>query len=572
MDKFLKMNSGSSMEKTKVDKPVKGLNYDLDLLVNTKKFKPAQIEELSDQISRDAEPDARQRERSHGGSESNRSTAHSRAGQDSVHSSRPPPSSMRSPAGASGRAGSGIADFGKTRSGSGIADFGKTGGRAGSLSDAELDDILSKNLTAHTKSPSAKSTAQPITLNRAEAEPKTRESQIRNHIDRIVISDEDSSDELPQRPPSRKPPRRPTRFPDDSSTSRHADVEESEPEHRETRRDAQSEADEESSEHLSHRQIAIRKRRLMMRSARLEKRGFPPAVKINMTMSLEEMDEIVSVQKEERDLENSIKFQGDMLIGVATGIEKLNERYDPADLHLTGWSSSVYENIDDYADVFEELAVKYQDSVVVEPEIKLIGMVLCSAMSFHFSKTLFDNAEKDVPGFKQVMAARPDLAQAYRETALNVMGQASGTNRPVPRPPQMNHPVPPPATPSPPPQPQGYGSPQQIGGGQNPMGQMLGNLTGNPFIGNLLNNFLNKQQESDDEDDEEASKKRQFKQRRTERREQKKPASGSSTKYPKVFKGIDPNKIESDLSEVQDVDNLLAGIKSDEQRKTRSNR
>ena len=160
-----------------------------------------------------------------------------------------------------------------------------------------------------------------------------------------------------------------------------------------------------------------------VRLRRLEKKGYPPVTRLNVTMSLEDMDEIVSIQREERSLENSIRLQGDILTGVISGTEKLNSKFDPADIKLDGWSESFYENIDNYDEVFEDLYYKYNEKIQLEPEIKLIGMVLGSGMAFHFSKTVFDNAKDTVPGFENIMEQRPDIAQAYREAALNIMGQ-----------------------------------------------------------------------------------------------------------------------------------------------------
>ena len=43
-----------------------------------------------------------------------------------------------------------------------------------------------------------------------------------------------------------------------------------------------------------------------------------------------------------------------MLIAFVTAIEFLNNRFDPFDVKLDGWSESVHEGINDYDDIFEE--------------------------------------------------------------------------------------------------------------------------------------------------------------------------------------------------------------------------
>ena len=37
-----------------------------------------------------------------------------------------------------------------------------------------------------------------------------------------------------------------------------------------------------------------------------------------------------------------------------SGVEFMNNRFDPFDLKLDGWSESVHENITDYKDIFAE--------------------------------------------------------------------------------------------------------------------------------------------------------------------------------------------------------------------------
>ena len=50
-----------------------------------------------------------------------------------------------------------------------------------------------------------------------------------------------------------------------------------------------------------------------------------------------------------------------MLVACVTGIEFLNNKFDPFDVKSGGWSESVHENVNDYDDVFEELHEKYKD-------------------------------------------------------------------------------------------------------------------------------------------------------------------------------------------------------------------
>ena len=49
-----------------------------------------------------------------------------------------------------------------------------------------------------------------------------------------------------------------------------------------------------------------------------------------------------------------------MLMACITGVEFLNNKFDPFDVKLDGWSEQINENIDDYDEIFAELHEKYQ--------------------------------------------------------------------------------------------------------------------------------------------------------------------------------------------------------------------
>jgi hypothetical protein len=78
-----------------------------------------------------------------------------------------------------------------------------------------------------------------------------------------------------------------------------------------------------------------------------------------------------------------------MLLGCITGLEFMNNKFDPFDLELDGWSESINENVDDYDDIFEELAEKYKGSSNMAPELKLLLMVGGSGFMFHLSNSMF---------------------------------------------------------------------------------------------------------------------------------------------------------------------------------------
>jgi hypothetical protein len=142
-----------------------------------------------------------------------------------------------------------------------------------------------------------------------------------------------------------------------------------------------------------------------------------------MESSLAEMKGEYETHLEERERRNSVKFQGKMLMSVITGIEYLNNKFDPFDLKLDGWSEQVNENIDDYDDIFSELHDKYKSKAKMAPELKLLFQLGGSAIMLHMTNTMFKSA---MPGMDDIMRQNPELMQQFTAAAVNSMSQ----NRP----------------------------------------------------------------------------------------------------------------------------------------------
>lgn len=157
---------------------------------------------------------------------------------------------------------------------------------------------------------------------------------------------------------------------------------------------------------------------ILNKLARLEKKGFNVNKRLNAYSTIEELRTEVKRVTYSIEVEQSVKFSKRMLIACVTGLEFLNKRYNPFELHLDGWSESVMENQDDYDNVFEELYVKYRTKVNVAPEIKLIMMLGGSAMMFHLTSSMMKAA---LPNMNDVIKQNPDLmknmVQAVQSTA-----------------------------------------------------------------------------------------------------------------------------------------------------------
>jgi hypothetical protein len=141
-----------------------------------------------------------------------------------------------------------------------------------------------------------------------------------------------------------------------------------------------------------------------------------------------------------------------MLMAAVTGLEYLNNRFDPFDVKLDGWAEQLNENIDDYDEIFGELHEKYKSKAKMAPELKLLFQLGGSAIMVHMTNTMFKSS---LPGMDEIMRQNPELAQQFTQAAVNTMSQSSpglgnfmgnfmpGANRDPP-PNSMRGPPPPP--------------------------------------------------------------------------------------------------------------------------------
>ena len=165
---------------------------------------------------------------------------------------------------------------------------------------------------------------------------------------------------------------------------------------------------------------------LLNKLTRLEKKGFTINKKLSMYSPVDDIRSEVKRITYSIEVDQSVKFSRRMLIACVTGLEFLNEKYSPLDVHLKGWSESVMENINDYDQVFEELYAKYRTKMQVAPEIKLILMLSGSAMMYHLTSTMFKAA---IPNVNDVLKQNPELVKnmvsAVQSTAANNMAAAA---------------------------------------------------------------------------------------------------------------------------------------------------
>jgi hypothetical protein len=173
---------------------------------------------------------------------------------------------------------------------------------------------------------------------------------------------------------------------------------------------------------LSKEELLREKFKYLRKLEGLEKKGVELSKKYNMESSLAEMMGEYETIMEEKSKQNSVKFQGNMLMAVINGIEFLNNRFDPFDIKLDGWSEQVNENINDYDEIFAELYEKYKSRASMAPELKLLFQLGGSAMMVHLTNTMFKSA---MPGMDDILRQNPDLMRQFQNAAVNSMAQTS---------------------------------------------------------------------------------------------------------------------------------------------------
>ena len=158
---------------------------------------------------------------------------------------------------------------------------------------------------------------------------------------------------------------------------------------------------------------------------RLEAKGYTLSKHFSMDNTLEEIQLEYDRLVDAKSLESSIRFQRQCLMGIVTGFEFLNGKFNPFDWQMEGWSESVHENVEDYDEVFEELYDKYKGRGNMPPEAKLLMTLVGSGFMFHMSNSFFRQKMANVdPG--DIFRSNPQLAKQFAAAAANQAGPGFG--------------------------------------------------------------------------------------------------------------------------------------------------
>jgi len=152
----------------------------------------------------------------------------------------------------------------------------------------------------------------------------------------------------------------------------------------------------------------------------MEKQGITLSKKYSMESPLSEMKGEYELIKSEKEKKSSVAFQGKMMMALVSGVEFLNNKFDPFDLKLDGWAEQVNENVNEYDDLFGELHEKYAGKAKIAPEIKLLFMLGGSAAMVHMTNTMFKSS---MPGMDDILKQNPELMQQFTQAAVSSMGE-----------------------------------------------------------------------------------------------------------------------------------------------------
>ena len=173
---------------------------------------------------------------------------------------------------------------------------------------------------------------------------------------------------------------------------------------------------------------------------RLETKGYTLTKRFTMDNTVDEIQVEYDRLVDAKSLEASLRFQRQCMMGVVTGAEFLNSKFNPFDWELDGWSESVHENIEDFDEVFEELYDKYKGRGNMPPEAKLLMSLVGSGFMFHMSNSFFRSKMSNMDP-SDIFKANPQLAKQFAAAAAqqagpgfgNFMGAAMGMPQGMPQ-------------------------------------------------------------------------------------------------------------------------------------------
>jgi hypothetical protein len=172
---------------------------------------------------------------------------------------------------------------------------------------------------------------------------------------------------------------------------------------------------EDDEENLTQEELMLRKLDMLRKLCELAQAGVKLSQNYNMNSDYKTMKYEYELHKNIRSKQNSINWMSSMCLNAIYGIEMLNEKYNPFDIKLKGWSEQMNADVNNYYDVFGDLYEKYnKPGKGMAPELKLLLMISGSALKFHLTNTMLGN----LPTLNQQLDRDPVLAEQLRQKAI----------------------------------------------------------------------------------------------------------------------------------------------------------
>lgn len=144
---------------------------------------------------------------------------------------------------------------------------------------------------------------------------------------------------------------------------------------------------------LSYQELKLKKIEFLRKLSELKAKGYTLTKDYDFNSSLEEMEYEYNLLKSFADKRNGTKIYKNFILNSISALEFANNKYDPFDFELAGWTEHMSVEIDSYDDLIEELYEKYKGtSSMVPVEARLLFFIICSGAAYHGSKTYLGNA------------------------------------------------------------------------------------------------------------------------------------------------------------------------------------
>lgn len=171
-----------------------------------------------------------------------------------------------------------------------------------------------------------------------------------------------------------------------------------------------------------HAQQKTQKRTLVVKIKELQQRLYDIETcpkTFTVSDSLEELQYEYERLVELRNARSTRAWYRKLLLGLTNGIEWMNHKWNPVGLKLDGWSTDLAATIDEFDDIFDELAEKYGGNIQsrISPELRLVALVLYSGMAYSVGQTL---ASKATPEIAEIINKDPVLRERFVKAATDI--------------------------------------------------------------------------------------------------------------------------------------------------------